>query len=198
MRNPGTNVLSSELVWNANNERMTSDIASSTLRALRRVLRATEIGSRQLAVTTGLTTSQWLVLREIDARNKTTPGVIAQALQFSQATITTIVDRLVALNLVQRQRNASDKRQFLLTATDAADVLDVEKEVVIPVRTGQQLEDIRGIFNLASCEEAASLALRLYEKACDNVWRGNGLSVDGQGQHEPYDAGKIEKVVLGC
>jgi DNA-binding MarR family transcriptional regulator len=96
---------------------MRSEIASLTLRALRRVLRATEIGSRQLAIATGLTTSQWLVLREIDARAKTTPGVIAQALQFSQATITTIVDRLVALGLVQRQRNARDKRQFLLTAT---------------------------------------------------------------------------------
>ncbi|KRQ02226.1 MULTISPECIES: MarR family winged helix-turn-helix transcriptional regulator [Bradyrhizobium] len=98
---------------------MKSEIASLTLRALRRVLRATEIGSRQLAIATGLTTSQWLVLREIDAREKTTPGVIAQALQFGQATITTIVDRLVALDLVQRQRNANDKRQFLLTATPA-------------------------------------------------------------------------------
>lgn len=97
--------------------RMKSEIASLTLRALRRVLRATEIGSRQLAIATGLTTSQWLVLREVDAREKTTPGVIAQALQFSQATITTIVDRLVTLGLVQRQRNANDKRQFLLTAT---------------------------------------------------------------------------------
>ena len=98
---------------------MKSEIASLTLRALRRVLRATEIGSRQLAITTGLTTSQWLVLREIDARGKSTPGVVAQTLQFSQATITAIVDRLVALGLVQRQRNVSDKRQFLLTATSA-------------------------------------------------------------------------------
>jgi DNA-binding MarR family transcriptional regulator len=99
--------------------RMKSEIASLTLRSLRRVLRATEIGSRQLAVATGLTTSQWLVLREIDAHPKTTPGAIAQALQFSQATITTIVDRLVALGLVQRQRNVRDKRQLLLTATAA-------------------------------------------------------------------------------
>lgn len=106
------------------NLRMESQIASLTLRALRRVLRATEIGSRQLALATGLTTSQWLVLREIDARVKTTPSVIAQALQFSQPTITTIVDRLVTLGLVQRQRNAHDKRQFLLTATAAG------KEVV--------------------------------------------------------------------
>lgn len=98
---------------------MESEIATLTLRALRRVLRATEIGSRQLALATGLTTSQWLVLREIDARTKTTPSVIAQTLQFSQATITTIVDRLETLGLVQRQRNARDKRQFLLTATVA-------------------------------------------------------------------------------
>jgi len=98
---------------------MDTQIASLTLRALRRVLRATEIGSRQLATATGLTPSQWLVLREIDARDQATPGAIAQALQFSQATITTIVDRLVALTFVQRQRGERDKRQFILTAMPA-------------------------------------------------------------------------------
>ena len=103
---------------------MKPDIASLTLRALRRVLRATEIGSRQLAIATGLTTSQWLVLREINARERTTPGTIAQVLQFSQPTVTTIVDRLVALELVQRQRSTKDKRQFLLSAMPAG------KEVV--------------------------------------------------------------------
>ncbi len=99
----------------AMHERMDSEIASLTLRALRRVLRATEIGSRQLATATGLTPSQLLVLREIDARQGATPGTIAQALQFSQATITTIVDRLEALGFVQRQRSDRDKRQFLLS-----------------------------------------------------------------------------------
>ncbi|WDA36971.1 MarR family transcriptional regulator [Sphingobium sp. YC-XJ3] len=99
--------------------RMDSEIASLTLRALRRVLRATEIGSRQLATTTGLTPSQLLVLREIDAQKKATPSGIAQALQFSQATITTIVDRLEALGFVQRQRGEKDKRRFMLTALPA-------------------------------------------------------------------------------
>ncbi len=93
---------------------MASQIASLTLRALRRVLRATEIGSRQLATATGLTPSQLLVLREIDMRESATPGAIAHALQFSQATITTIVDRLEALGFVQRQRSEKDKRQFHL------------------------------------------------------------------------------------
>ena len=98
---------------------MDSEIASLTLRALRRVLRATEIGSRQLATATGLTPSQLLVLHEIDARQQATPGAIAQALQFSQATITTIVDRLVALGFAERQRSERDKRQFILSSTPA-------------------------------------------------------------------------------
>lgn len=96
---------------------MDSGIASLTLRALRRVLRATEIGSRQLATATGLTPSQWLVLHEIDARKQARPGGIAQSLQFNQATITTIVDRLVALGYVERERSDLDRRQFILTAT---------------------------------------------------------------------------------
>jgi len=113
------------------NSFMNSEIASLTLRALRRVLRATEIGSRRLASMTGLTPSQWLVLREIDSRDSATPGTIATALQFSQATITAIVDRLQELGLVQRQRSERDKRQFILSAqpagkaalTDAPDLL---------------------------------------------------------------------------
>ncbi|EPR11283.1 hypothetical protein M527_04175 [Sphingobium indicum IP26] len=95
---------------------MSSNIASLTLRALRRVLRATEIGSRRLANATGLTPSQWLVLREIASRDSVTPSEVAQALQFSQATITTVVDRLQELGFVQRQRNERDKRQFILSA----------------------------------------------------------------------------------
>lgn len=84
-------------------------------------MRATEIGKRQLASATGLTPSQLLVLREIHGRRSATPGAIAQALQFSQATITTIVDRLEALSFVQRQRSEKDKRQFHLTLLAAGE-----------------------------------------------------------------------------
>lgn len=94
---------------------MDLELSSLTLRALRRVLRATEIGSRQLAATTGLTPSQMLVLREIDSQDSTTPSAVAQAVQFSQATITAIVDRLVALGFVHRERSETDKRQFRLS-----------------------------------------------------------------------------------
>src|SRR3546814_10627994 len=76
---------------------MQTEIANATLKALRRILRATDRGSRKLAAATGLTPSQLLVLREVEARDEVTPGSIAQRLQFSHATITAIADRLVAL-----------------------------------------------------------------------------------------------------
>ena len=96
---------------------MDNDVATLTLRALRRILRATDIGSRQLAATTGLTPSQLLVLQEIGGRDHATPSAVAQSLQFSQATITAIVDRLASAGFVTRERGDRDKRQFILRAT---------------------------------------------------------------------------------
>jgi len=107
-------------------DRLDTEIASLTLRALRRVLRSTEIGNRELALATGLTPSQWLVLREIDSRGQTNPSAVAQALQFSQATITALVDRLVALDFVRRQRSDLDKRQVRLEVTPAGKAALVE------------------------------------------------------------------------
>lgn len=98
---------------------MEGDIPNATLRALRRILRATESGSRKLAAMTGLTPSQLLVLNEIGGAEPVTPGRVAQRLQFSHATITAIVDRLVANGLATRARSDKDKRQFLLSATAA-------------------------------------------------------------------------------
>ena len=95
---------------------MDQEIPTLTLRALRRILRATEIGSRKIATTTGLTPSQLLVLREIAAHDAATPKMIASRLKFSQATITAIVDRLVALGYAARQRSERDKRQVHLSA----------------------------------------------------------------------------------
>ena len=96
---------------------MEAAIANATLKALRRILRATDGGNRKLAAATGLTPSQLLVLREVEARDEVTPGSIAQRLQFSHAMITAIADRLVDLGLVTRMRGERDKRQILLNAT---------------------------------------------------------------------------------
>ncbi len=98
---------------------MADQISNAVLRAIRRVLRATDQGGRKLAAATGLTPSQLLVLGEIERRGETTPTAIATALEFGQATVTNIVDRLQAMALVNRRRSDRDKRQVILNVTAA-------------------------------------------------------------------------------
>jgi len=92
-------------------------ITNAALRAIRRILRAADQGGRRLAMETGLTPSQLLVLQEIERRGETTPSTIAASLQFGQATVTNIVDRLTAVGFVTRRRSDRDKRQILLQLT---------------------------------------------------------------------------------
>jgi DNA-binding MarR family transcriptional regulator len=98
-----------------------SNLTIPALKALRRILRASERGNRQLAAATGLTPSQLLVLQEIGERGEVTPTELSAALQFGQATITNIVDRLEAGGLVTRQRGERDKRRVHLAATEAGE-----------------------------------------------------------------------------
>ena len=100
---------------------MAQDLTIATLKALRRILRASELGNRQLAAATGLTPSQLLVLQEVGERHETTPTELAAALQFGQATITNIVDRLESGGLVTRKRGEEDKRRIYLAATSAGE-----------------------------------------------------------------------------
>lgn len=96
---------------------MGDEITNAALKAIRRILRAAEQGTRRLATATGLTPSQLLVLQEIERVPQTTPGAVATALQFSQPTVTNIVDKLESAQLVSRRRDDRDKRQVLLQAT---------------------------------------------------------------------------------
>lgn len=96
---------------------MEGTITNAALRSIRRILRAAEQGGRKLAAATGLTPSQVLVLQEIERRGETTPSAVAANLQFGQATVTNLVDRLMAAGFVTRQRNERDKRQIILRAT---------------------------------------------------------------------------------
>ncbi|MET1754832.1 MarR family transcriptional regulator [Novosphingobium sp. RD2P27] len=98
---------------------MSDVLTTEALKALRRILRASDLGTRRLAAATTLTPSQLLVLQEVEQRGETTPSALSAALQFGQATITNIVDRLEAAALVTRQRSIRDKRQIILQVTDA-------------------------------------------------------------------------------
>lgn len=85
--------------------------------SLRRVIRATDIHSRRLVKTTGLTTPQVLLLQVIENKGQQTVSELAQELSLSQATVTTIIDRLESKNLVYRQRSLEDKRKVFTFLT---------------------------------------------------------------------------------
>lgn len=88
--------------------------------ALRRVIRATDLHSKYLAKTTGLTAPQILLLQTLRDRGQVTIGELAQEMSLSQATVTSILDRLEKRELVYRQRSQEDRRKVHAYLTDSA------------------------------------------------------------------------------
>lgn len=78
--------------------------------ALRRILRAAELGSKDLARESGLTTSQLVILQIIGREGKMMPSAISQAATLTQATITTLVAKLEKRGFVTRRRDTEDRR----------------------------------------------------------------------------------------
>ena len=95
------------------------DRAHSSLVALRRILRASETNARALARETGLTTAQLIVLQIVGDAGETTPKAIAKRAGTSQATVTSLVEKLRQRGFVARERGESDRRQFWLSVTPA-------------------------------------------------------------------------------
>jgi len=85
-------------------------LADQVLVALRRIIRANDIRSRQLAKQTGLTTAQLVVLRAIARLGEVTTRTISLEVSLSPATVTTIMDRLSERGFVERYRSPSDRR----------------------------------------------------------------------------------------
>ncbi|APE06137.1 MULTISPECIES: MarR family winged helix-turn-helix transcriptional regulator [Alteromonas] len=86
--------------------------------ALRRVIRAVDLRSKQLSKHVGLTGPQLLVMQNIEER----PGImvreIAENINLSPATITNILDRLESRDLATRIRSTKDKRKVGVFLTE--------------------------------------------------------------------------------
>ncbi|HSG88183.1 MAG TPA: MarR family transcriptional regulator [Pseudomonadales bacterium] len=87
--------------------------------ALRRIMRATELYSKQLSRIAGLTAPQLLIMQAIHDSGDVTIGTIARAASLSQATVTTILDRLEKRGFVYRERSTVDKRKVHAHLTEA-------------------------------------------------------------------------------
>lgn len=81
------------------------------LTSLRRVIRATDLHSRHLSKTTGVTAPQILIMQAILNTEGVTLGEIASTVSLSQATVSSILDRLEKRELIIRKRSTVDKRR---------------------------------------------------------------------------------------
>lgn len=99
-------------------------IDENILRSIRRIIRATDLHSRRLAIEHHLTTPQLMCLRLLAQQGSQTPGALAKEMYLSQATITGVLDRLEKRGLVERRRDQHDRRRVSihLTTTGVAAV----------------------------------------------------------------------------
>ena len=86
--------------------------------SLRKVIRAIDLHSKQLSKTAGLTGPQLIILQEIARTKGVLASKVAQEVNLSPATVTSILDRLESRELVRRVRSQEDKRRVGLFLTD--------------------------------------------------------------------------------
>jgi DNA-binding MarR family transcriptional regulator len=100
--------------------------------ALRKVIRAIDLRSKQLNKDVGLTGPQLLVMQNIE----NDPGImvrqVADNINLSSATVTSILDRLETKQLVNRIRSTEDKRRVGLFLTEQGQL--VMKDAPLPLQ----------------------------------------------------------------
>jgi DNA-binding MarR family transcriptional regulator len=111
--------------------------------ALRRIIRATDLHSKQLSKTSGLTSPQLLILQTLHHNGELTVGDVARRVSLSQATVTTIIDRLEKRDFVRRERGSSDKRKVYVFLTEKAQEALINAPKPLQDSFVQQFQDLK-------------------------------------------------------
>ena len=135
------------------------DIGEHVIIALRRVIRAVDLHSRNLAASHGLTGPQALLLKALQ-HGKLSAGELASRVSLSQGTVTDILNRLEKRGLIMRLRDATDRRRVLVEATRQGLAVLEESPPLLQERFIQrfgQLEEWEQTQLLASLQRIASM-----------------------------------------
>lgn len=108
--------------------------ARSVLALVRRIIRAVDVQSKRVAKETGLTIPQLVVLQAIADLGEVTSGRLSAQVSLSAATVTTILDKLEARGLVERYRNAHDRRVVHARLTTAGAAKLAQTPALLHVR----------------------------------------------------------------
>ena len=128
--------------------------------SLRQIIRAIDLHSKHLERESGLTGPQLLIIKLIGTYGEVTSGVIAREASLSQATVTSILDRLERKGLLNRERSAQDKRKVMVSLTvDGKEALKNAPALMQEsfIRIFNQLEDWEQSLVLSSLQRVADM-----------------------------------------
>jgi DNA-binding MarR family transcriptional regulator len=108
--------------------------------ALRQIIRAIDMHSKRLIKEAGLTAPQLLLLKGINELGQISMRQLANHTNMSQATATTIMDRLESRGLVQRIRSQTDKRKVHATLTEQGQLLLAQAPTPLQVHFIQRFQ----------------------------------------------------------
>ncbi len=89
------------------------------LHSIRRIIRASDMHSKELASDYNITAPQLVTLHSIAVRQKTSINELSKMVSLDASTLVGIIDRLEAKGYVRRERSAEDRRQVAIHITDA-------------------------------------------------------------------------------
>lgn len=95
------------------------NVLDQMLMSMRRIMRASDLHSSFIKRTSGLTSPQLLLLKAIDRSGEATIGELSEQICLSQATATTILDRLEKAGFARRVRSEVDKRKVHVELTES-------------------------------------------------------------------------------
>ncbi|MEP4035776.1 MarR family transcriptional regulator [Pseudophaeobacter sp.] len=136
------------------------DRIDSSLIALRRIIRTTELFGREIRQATGVTPAQFRVLQIISENGFVTAKTISLRMQVSQGTVTSLVDKLVRDGLALRQKSSEDRRQIHILLTDAGRETLVDAPDPLQqrfVRKFRAMEDWEQAMLVANLERVATM-----------------------------------------
>lgn len=137
-------------------------VTESVLVAIRKIIHASDLHSRQTKRLTGRTSPQLLLLKAIKDNPGASVGLLANKISLSQATTTTILDRLVNDGLATRERSSEDRRKVLVNITEQG--LETLSSAPLPLQSQfvdqfEQLRTHERTALLASLQHVAELML---------------------------------------
>lgn len=133
---------------------------------LRRVIRAIDLHSKRLIKTASVTGPQLRLLQLIRQNAGASIKHLAQEMSLSQATVTTIIDRLENRGILSRVRSDQDKRKVHLVLTEEGNAILAKAPAALQdefIARFEQLSDwerhmiLAAVLRLAEMMDAADL-----------------------------------------